>query len=98
MIGKLAVVVMILGLVGVSLGAVFVWQGIEKNNLIVDRMKIEQVALTLDPDKPEDLMQVTDATSAQQAADITASHRRAIASSYQALLGGGILARPIRSN
>jgi len=32
---------------------VFIWQGIAKNNFIVDRMNVEQVTLAVDPDNPD---------------------------------------------
>ena len=51
-------------------------------------MNIENVTLALDPDKPDVYTRIDDATSAQEAADIIASHRRNIAPTYQDLLGG----------
>ena len=89
MIRKMAILVLVLGVVGVVLGGVFVWQGIAKNNLIVDRMKIEKVALAVDPNNPQQLTQITSAADAQKAADTIAGHRRAISPSYQTLLGSG---------
>jgi hypothetical protein len=89
MVRKLAIIVMLLGVVGVALGGVFVWQGVAKSNLITDRMKIEKVALAVDPDNPQQLTPITDSASAQKAADTIAGHRRSIAPSYQELLGGG---------
>jgi hypothetical protein len=88
-INKLGIIIMLLGVVGVVLGGVFVWQGFAKNNLIVERMEVEKVALAVDPNNPEQLTNITDSASAQKAADTIASHRRAIAPSYQDLLGGG---------
>jgi len=89
MIHKLAVVILILGIIGVALGGVFIWQGIAKNKLIVDRMKVEKVSLALDSNNPTVLTQVTDATSAQKVADKIAADRRAIAPTYQDILAGG---------
>lgn len=89
MVRKLAVVVMLLGVVGVVLGGIFVWQGVAKSNLITERMEIEKVALAVDPNHPEQVTQITNAADAQKAADTIASHRRAIAPSYQELLGSG---------
>ena len=85
----LAILVMVLGLVSIVIGGVFVGQGFAKNNLIVDRMEIEQVTLALDPNNPDEYTLVTDITSAQEAADIIAEHRRNIAPTYQELLGDG---------
>lgn len=85
----LGILVLLLGLVGVVIGGVFLGQGFAKNNLITERMEIEQVTLALDPDKPNVYTSVTDIDSAQKAADTIAEHRRAIAPTYQELLGDG---------
>jgi hypothetical protein len=85
----LGLFVLLLGLVGVVIGGVFVGQGFAKNNLIVDRMKIENVTLALDPAKPNVYTSITDIDSAQKAADTIAEHRRSIAPTYQELLGDG---------
>lgn len=89
LIRLLGLFVLLLGVVGVVIGGVFIGQGFAKNNLIVDRMEIEQVTLALDPDKPNVYTSVTDIDSAQQAADTIAEHRRGIAPTYQELLGEG---------
>jgi hypothetical protein len=85
----LAIIIMFLGLVSIVIGGVFVGQGFAKNKLIVDRMEIEHVTLALDPEHPDVYTSITDITSAQEAADTIAEHRRAIAPTYQALLGEG---------
>jgi hypothetical protein len=85
----LAILIMLLGLVGVVLGGVFIGEGIIKNNLIVERMKIEKVTLAVDPNNPDEVTQINNAAEAQAAADTIASHRRAIAPSYQDLLNMG---------
>jgi hypothetical protein len=89
MIHKLAVLILILGIIGVVLGGVFIWQGLAKNKLIVDRMNIEKVTLAINPDKPDELTPINNAADAQKAADTIAAHRRAMAPSYQDLLAGG---------
>jgi hypothetical protein len=85
----LAVVVLVLGIVAVVLGGVFIGQGLAKNNLIVDRMRIEKVSLALDPNNPGVYTLINNMNDAQKAADTIAGHRRAIAPSYQDLLGSG---------
>ncbi len=85
----LEVLIMLLGLVAVVIGGVFIGMGFAKQNLIVDRMEIEQVTLALDPDNPDVYTLITDIDSAQKAADTIAEHRRNIAPTYQDLLGGG---------
>jgi hypothetical protein len=89
MIRQISLFIMVLGIIGVVLGGVFLWQGFAKNNLIVERMKIEKVQLAVDPNNPTQLTTINNAASAQKAADTIAGHRRAIAPSYQDLLGSG---------
>ena len=85
----LALTVSVLGLVAIVIGAVFVFQGITKNSLIVQRMEVEKVGLALDPDNPSQITEIKTGADAQAAADIIASHRRTIAPTYQDLLNGG---------
>lgn len=85
----LSLSVSILGLVAIVIGIIFVVQGFNKNNLIVERMRVEKVALALDPNNPEQLTEIQTGADAQSAADIIASHRRSISPSYQDLLGSG---------
>jgi hypothetical protein len=85
----ISLVISILGILGIIIGAIFVFQGFDKQNLIVDRMKIEKVTLAVDPNNPSQLTFVNSADDAQKAADTIASHRRAIAPTYQDLLGTG---------
>ncbi len=85
----LSIVVSLLGLVAIVIGAIFVFQGISKNNLIQERMSVENVTLSLDQDNPDESTLVQSITDAQKAADIIAEHRRAMAPTYQDLLGGG---------
>jgi hypothetical protein len=89
MIRLSSMVITILGVIAIVIGAVFVYEGISKNNLIVERMNVEKVSLALDPNNPTQLTQIANADDAQRAADTIAEHRRAIAPSYQALLGNG---------
>ncbi len=86
---SLAILILFLGVVAVVIGGVFISQGIGKNNLIVDRMKVEKVTLAVDPNNPQQLTQINNAAEAQRAADTIATHRRAIAPTYQDLLGSG---------
>jgi hypothetical protein len=85
----IALIISILGLIAIVMGAAFVFQGVSKNNLIVERMNAEKVTLALDPNNPTQLTPIQNGTDAQMAADTIASHRRAIAPSYQELLGNG---------
>lgn len=85
----ISLVISILGLVAILIGVVFVFQGVSKNNMIVERMNAEKVTLALDPNNPTQLTPIQNGTDAQMAADTIATHRRAIAPSYQELLGNG---------
>ena len=85
----LSILVIGLGLVALVVGGVFIGEGFAKNKLIVDRMKVEKVTLALNPDNPSVTTQINNAADAQKAADTIASHRRAMAPTYQDLLAGG---------
>jgi hypothetical protein len=84
----LGVIIIVLGILGIGIGATFFGIGLAKNQLIVDRMNTEKVTLALDPAHPEISTQINNAADAQLAADTIASHRRKIAPTYQDLLGG----------
>jgi amino acid transporter len=85
----LAILIALLGIIAIVIGGVFVFQGVIKNNLIIERMKTEKVQLALDPNDPNKLTEITNGQQAQAAADLISGHRRAIAPSYQDLLGEG---------
>ena len=89
MVKKLAMVVLVLSVAAIVIGGVFVGEGIAKNNLIVDRMKVEKVTLAVDPNNPTVATQVNNAADAQKVADKIAADRRKIAPTYQDLLAGG---------
>ena len=89
LVRRVAILVAVLGLVAFVLGGVFIGEGIAKNNLIVDRMRIEKVTLAVDPNNPSVTTQINNASDAQKAADTIAGHRRMIAPSYQDLLNQG---------
>jgi len=83
------ILLMVLSIIAIVIGIVFVYQGWSKNNLIVERMRVEKVTLALDPANPSVTTEITNGAEAQKAADIIAGHRRSIAPTYQDLLGGG---------
>ncbi|MDD5338242.1 MAG: hypothetical protein PHG35_02360 [Dehalococcoidales bacterium] len=89
MLKYLGIGVMLLSVAALVIGVVFIAEGIMKNNLIVDRMNIEQVSLNLDPEHPDVFTPINNADDAQKAADIIAEHRRSIAPTYQDLLNQG---------
>ena len=85
---KLAIGVLLVGVVAVVIGAVFIGQGVSKNNQLVGAMRLEQVTLGIEGAELED--EVIDSLGeAQKAGDTVREHRRGIAPSYSDLLGGG---------
>jgi hypothetical protein len=90
MIRKLAMLVVFLGLVGIVMGAVFLGLGVARNNQLVQAMRVEQVMLPLHPEESDEPPTLIDsAAEAEAAGDIIRGHRRAIAPTYQDLLGEG---------
>jgi len=90
MIRKLAMLVLLLGVVGIVMGAVFVGLAVARNNQLVEAMRVEQVILPLHPEEPDEPPSVIDsAGEAQAAGDLIREHRRGIAPTYQDLLGEG---------
>ena len=85
---KIAILVVLLGMVSVVFGGVFIGMGITKNNQLVNAMRVEQVALSLAEDDAEPSV-IDSAGEAQAAGDLIREHRRGIAPSYQDLLAGG---------
>lgn len=84
----LAMGVLLLGLVGMVVGAVFIGQGVSKNNELAEAMRVEHVTLGIEADELEG--QVIDSLpEARAAGDIIREHRRGIAPTYSDLLGGG---------
>jgi hypothetical protein len=89
-LGRIAgAAILVLGVIAIVVGAIFVFQGFIKNNLIVERMEVEKVSFALDPDDPSKLTLIQTGEQAQAAADVISSHRRSIAPTYQDLLAGG---------
>lgn len=84
---KLAIGVLLVGVVAVVIGAVFIGQGVSKNNQLVGAMRLEQVTLGIEGAELEE--EVIDSLGeAQKAGDTVREHRRGIAPSYSDLLGG----------
>jgi len=85
----LAIVVMLLGVVGVVIGSVFIAQAIEKNNWMKEAMQVEKVTLGIEEAAAAKGEVVDSADEAQVAGDVIREHRRNIASTYDELLSGG---------
>ena len=77
----------VLGAIGVIMGAVFIIQGVIKNNYLSDAMQQEKITLYFIPDAPKDEI-VDTAQEALIAGDTIREHRRTIAPTYTDLLGG----------
>jgi hypothetical protein len=88
MVRKLAVIVLILGLVGIVFGGVFVYQGITKNNQLKEAIRQEKISLGIDAGAIEKGEYIDTAKEAQIAGDTVREHRHGIAPTYGDLLGG----------
>ena len=83
----LAVIVIVLGVIGIVFGGVFLAQGVAKNNELKEAMRVEHVALGIEG--AESKGEVIDSLAeAQKAGDTIREHRRGIAKTYSDLLGG----------
>ena len=80
-------ILIVIGAIGVIMGAVFIYQGVTKSNLLKNAMLAEHTNLNFVPDAPRDVP-IDSAKTAMIAADTIRKHRREIAPSYEALLGG----------
>ncbi len=85
----LAIVVMVLGVVGVVVGSVFIFQGFEKNSWMVGAMQEEKITLGLTQEQIDQGQIVDSSAEAQKAADTIRGHRHTIAATYNDLLDGG---------
>ena len=82
----LASLVLILGLISVVIGAVFIYQAVDKQNWISQAMAEEKVTLGLTDQQIQNGEVVDNAQKAQTAADTIREHRRSIAPTYADLL------------
>ena len=87
MIRGLAILVMFLGLVAVVVGAVFISQGIAKDNLLVTAMQKEKITLGIEEGKLAEGEVIDTAAEAEKAGDTVREHRHGIAPTYGDLLG-----------
>jgi hypothetical protein len=85
----LAILVLILGVVGMVVGSVFIAQAIEKDNWMREAMRVEQVTLSLSDEQIAAGQVIDSLEEAQIAGDTIREHRRNIAPTYEDLLGGG---------
>ncbi len=85
----LAILVLILGVVGMVVGSVFIAQAVEKDNWMRAAMRVEQVTLSLSDEQIAAGQVIDSLEEAQIAGDTIREHRRNIAPTYEDLLGGG---------
>lgn len=89
MIRKLAILVLILGLISIIMGGVFISQGIAKNNLLVTAMQQEKITLGIPSDKLTAGDVIDCAKEAEIAGNTIREHRHGIAPTYGDLLSEG---------
>jgi len=89
MINKISIFVFILGAIVMIIGAVFIYQGIDKSILVRDVMRDERVTYLLPREEVERGKVIDTAQEAQRVADTIRSHRHGIATTYDDLLKGG---------
>ncbi len=83
----LAIVVLLLGVIGIVMGAVFISLGVASNNELKEAMRVEHVTLGIE--EAETKGQIIDSLEeAKEAGDTIREHRRGIATTYEDLLGG----------
>ena len=83
----LSLSVIVLGIIAIVIGAIFVWQGFDKNDLLVTAMQDEQITLGMESDQVSAGDVIDTAAEAQVAGDTVREHRHGIAPTYGDLLG-----------
>jgi hypothetical protein len=84
----LSIIVIFFGVIALAVGAVFVWQGVAKNDVLVTAMREEKITLGITGEKLEAGEVIDNAAEAEAAADTIREHRHSIAPTYGDLLGG----------
>lgn len=85
----LAIVVLVIAVVSVAMGATFIYQAIDKENLMRGMMRAEKVTYGLPEERVKQGDVIDTPAEAQAVADIVREHRHSIAPTYQELLGAG---------
>ena len=85
----LSMILIVVAVVSVVVGAIFIYQGMEKESWMKEAMRLEKVTLGLSEEMVQAGELVDSAEEAQIAGDTIREHRRGIASTYDELLGGG---------
>lgn len=88
MLRRLAIIVILLGIVSLAMGVGFIYQGVTNSNLLAENMRIEEVNLGIEATAAEAGELVDTLDEAQTAADTVREHRQGIALTYEDLLAG----------
>jgi len=88
MLRRLAIIVILLGIVSLAMGVGFIYQGVTNSNLLAENMRIEKVNLGIEATAAEAGELVDTLDEAQTAADAVREHRQGIARTYEDLLAG----------
>ena len=83
-----AIIVLLLGIVGLGVGGAFAGVGFAKNNQITTYLSAEKVTLGLSDADIAKGKVVDSLTTAQNAAQMLTKHRQSLAPTYNDLLGG----------
>ena len=84
---KLAIIVLLLGVVGIVMGGVFIGLGVSRSAELKEAMRVEHISLGIEGSETKG--QVIDSyEEAKEAGNIIREHRRGIATTYEDLLGG----------
>jgi len=86
-IRNLAIVVVVLGVVGIIIGGVFVGLGVTRDNELKEAMRTEHVILGIEDEVAKGEV-IDSLEEAKKAGDTIREHRRGIAVTYEDLLGG----------
>jgi len=82
---KLALLVLFIGLMAIVLGAVFIGQGVSKDNQLKEAMRVEHVTLGIESELEGEV--IDSLPEALEAGNTIREHRRGIAPTYSDLLG-----------
>jgi len=88
MLRRLAIIVILLGIVSLTMGVGFIYQGVANSNMLAENMRIEKVNLGIEATVAETGELVDTLDEALTAADIVREHRQGIARTYGDLLAG----------
>jgi len=88
MVRKLAIVVLLVGVIGIVFGGVFIFQGVTKGNELKEAMRVEQITLGIQAAGVEKGEVIDNAKEAEIAGDTVREHRHGIAQTYGDLLAG----------